>query len=235
MDISYAFKFIFEDKQWLSKLVLLAILTFLAVIPLLGIPALIAALGYMMQIARNVREGMPRPLPEWKKWDEKFTLGGQVFLALLFYNLPLVFIGACSWFLVGGVSSGFIGGGVNLLTLCCALPFALFYMAFAWSMLATGLAEYIELGNPAAIYRFVHLWDVMRANRSTLWGWGLYTTLVNILLSMLVLIPCIGWLLNAVFGFAVHGHLLGQFAHKLSLTNKPLPIGQKRAPQRRRR
>jgi hypothetical protein len=234
MDISYAVKFIFEDKQWLSKLVLLAIFTFLAVIPVLGIPALIAALGYMLQLARNVREGMPRPLPEWKKWDEKFRLGAQVFLALLFYNLPLIFIGGCSWFLVGGVSSGFIGGGINFLTLCCALPFALLYMAFAWSMLATGLAEYIELNNPTAIYRFVHLWDVMRANRSTLWGWGLYTTLVNIVLSFLLIIPCIGWLLIGVFGFAVHGHLLGQFAHKLSLTNKPIPIGQQRTPQRRR-
>ena len=226
MDFGYAINFIFEDRKWLSKLVLLAIITFLS---FLLVP-FIVALGWMLELAGNVRNGLPRPLPNWTNWGEKLTRGAQVFLAMLLYNLPLLFISGCSWLMIGVIGGGIIGGGLEVLTFCCALPFSMLYTFFAWTMLATGVSEYIETGETGAMYRFVHLWDVMRANASIVRRWTLYATLVNVILLVLLIIPCVGWLLMALFGFPVHGHLLGQFAHQMSLTNAPKP--HKKSPKR---
>jgi hypothetical protein len=232
MDIGYALSFVFEDRKWLSKLVLLAILSFLAVFSIfgIGIPALLLVLGYMIQLAANVRNGLPRPLPNWDKWGEKFTLGGQVFLAMLLYNLPVIFIFSCSWLLIGGIGGSVIGGGLEVLTFCCALPFSILYTLLAWTMLATGVSEYMETREAGVMYRLIHLWDVIRANGSVLRRWALYATLVNVVLLILLVIPCIGWMPAALFGFTVHGHLFGQFAHHLSLTNKPKQ--HKKSPKR---
>lgn len=226
IDISYAVSFIFEDRKWVSKVVLLAIFSFLSFL----IVPFVVALGWMLQLAGNVRQGLPRPLPNWDKWDEKVTLGGHVFVAMLLYNLPLIFIYSCSWVIVAGLGGGVLGGGINFLTICCALPFSLLYTVIAWPMLATGVSEYMENGEAGAIYRLIHLWDVVRANITVLRQWGLYATLVNVVLVILMAIPCLGWVLVGLFGFPVHGHLFGQFAHQLSLTNKPKP--HKKSPKR---
>jgi Protein of unknown function (DUF4013) len=217
IDISHAVSFIFEDRKWVSKVALLAIFSFLS----FTIVPFVLALGYMLQLAINVRQGLPRPLPNWDKWAEKFTLGGHIFLALLLYNSPLIFIYSCSWVIVAGLGAGILSGGIGFLTLCCALPFSILYTIAAWSMLATGVSEYMETGEAGSMYRLIHLWDVMRANTKVLRQWGLYATLVNLVLLILLVIPFLGWVLIGLFGFPVHGHLFGQFAHQLSLTNKP--------------
>lgn len=225
MDLARAVSYIFEDRKWVSKIVILAVVSTLSLTSLvvIGLPALAVALGFVVQVALNVRQGSPRPLPEWNDYVNKFTLGGQVLLAMLVYNLPVLLIGSCSSIIVRGLGGGLFGQGVGFLTVCCTLPFLLLYTAFAWPMLATGLTEFIDTGESGALYRPAHLWDVMRTHSNTVIQWSLYAVLVNLVLIVLLVIPCIGWLLILMFGFPVHGHLLGQYAHQLSIPQEAKP------------
>jgi len=220
MDFSYALTFIFEDRQWLSKIVLLLIVLLLSFIPIFGLLAFAVALGFLVQLAANVRNGLPRPLPKWDDYGVKLNAGGPLLLAMLFYNLPLVLLSLCATWVVSGIGSGFLGDTAGLIVLCCVLPFALVYTALTWPLLAIGLSEYIETGDTRRLFRPLHQYDVLQANGGLVGRWALYAFLVNTALLVALWIPCLGWVAMMAFGLPVHGHLLGQFAQKLSLVNQ---------------
>jgi len=230
MDFAYAVRYIFEDRHWVNKLVPLAGLVFLSLLPILGLLPLAIALGYLYELASNVRHGLPRPLPKWTQIDQKFIQGGQILLAIILYHLPLIVIGGCSTWILNSVAGGFLGGTTVFIVLCCIVPFLLVYLVLVWPLLALGISETIETQEPRRMYRVVHLWDVLTSHVALIVQWMAYTTLVNITASLLMAIPCLGWIIALLFVIPVQGHLLGQFAHQLSRTNKPEP--RKRAPQR---
>ncbi|MEM9955500.1 MAG: DUF4013 domain-containing protein [Chloroflexota bacterium] len=217
MELGRAISYIFEDKKWVSKLLPLlgiGLLSFLIIPMALG-------LGWLVHLGRNVREGLPRPLPDWTKWREKFDVGGQLLLAIILYNMPIILMSICSYTLINGIASGVIGGLVSVVTICCTAPILIAYGLVAWSMLAVGVAELIETGDTRRLFRIGHQWDVVRVNSRLVTQWGLYTLLVNIVFGMIGAIPCIGQIVLLLFAYPVQGHLMGQFAHKLAIVNKP--------------
>lgn len=218
MDFGYAITYIFEDRKWVSKITILALIMFFSSIPIFGLLATAIGLGFMMQVTDNVRNGLPRPLPEWNDYGVKFTLGGQVLAVIIVYNLPIILLSGCLLVSLSGV-----GATVVSLVLCCVVPFMLIYMAITWSMLAVGVAEFIETGEVGTLYRFTHLFDVLRHNLNLTVGWALYATLWNVITLAVLFVPCAGWIAFLVFQLPVHGHLLGQYAQKLGVKNKPIP------------
>lgn len=221
MDFAYALTYIYEDKEWIGKIAPLGLLMLLAVIPLAGLLPLALALGYMMQIAINVRNGLPRPLPKWHTALDMLQNGGQILLLVILINLPPLVFGACMSWLITGVSSGFLDGITSLVTLCCVLPLSLVYYLMSWSMLAIALCEYIETGELSAVLRPIHLFDVLRTHHQLVRQWVLAAFLANLCSAALALIPCFGWMAVMLFTMPVHGHLLGQFALKLGAVNRP--------------
>lgn len=223
MDIGRAVAYIFEDKDWLSKLLPLMVIGVFSLIPIFGLIATALAIGYMLFLASNVRDGLPRPLP---KWDDgqvrtKLNVGGQVLTAMIAYNLPTIFMGLCSYTLISGLASGFLGSSVTFVVFCCTAPILLLYTAVTWGMLAIGVAEFMETGEWQRMFRITHLWDALRSNNQTVFQWGLYTFLANLGIGVLGAIPCIGWVAIGLFAIPIQGHLFGQFAHRLSIKSKP--------------
>lgn len=220
MDIGYAVSYIFEDRKWVQKLLPLLGVGLLSLIPIFGLLAMAVALGFMTQLARNVREGLPRPLPEWKDISQKFKIGADVMLAMLAYNLPTILMGLCSTWLINGIGGGFLGPAVSFFALCCTTPMLLLYTMFIWPIVATGFTEYIQTGQANSFYRPSHLWDVIQAHSSLVIRWTLFAFIVNIVIMLLFLIPFLGWALIMIFAYPVHGHLLGQFAHQMGVTTQ---------------
>jgi hypothetical protein len=231
MDFAYAISYVFEDRQWVRKLVPLAVFSFFSLLPIIGFLPLAVVLGYLYDLAANVRQGLPRPLPKWTNYDEKFIKGGQVMLAIIAYHLPLIILGGCSTWLLSTVAGGFLGGTTFYVVMCCTVPFFLLYLILAWPLLALGISESIETGEPRRMIRTLHLWDVLTNHVALVVQWMAYVLLVNIAATLLMFIPCLGWIIALLFAVPVQGHLLGQFAHHLSRTNKPEPR-KRPAPQR---
>ena len=68
MDIGKAFTFVFEDEDWIVKVLIGAVLA------LTGI-GFIPIIGYGMEVARRVVRGDPQPLPAWDDWGTKIVEG----------------------------------------------------------------------------------------------------------------------------------------------------------------
>jgi hypothetical protein len=220
MDIGYTISYIFEDRKWIQKLIPLLLLGILSLIPFFGLLAAAVGLGFMAQLAKNVREGLPRPLPQWQDLPQKFQIGSDVMIAMLVYNLPTILIASCSTWLINGIGGGILGPTVSFFVLCCTTPMLLIYTVIIWPMLATGFTEYLQTGRSVSFYRVSHLWDVMQSHGRLVTRWALYAFLVNLVIMLLFILPFLGWALILVFAYPVHGHLLGQLAHQIGVTTQ---------------
>jgi hypothetical protein len=248
MQLGFAISYIFEDKNWLQKLLPLLVIGVISLIPIFGLLAGALSLGFMVQLARNVRQGAPLPLPKWGNdrnaksktggqdgWKVKFETGGRLLLAILLYHLPLVLLSICFSTSISGVGVAVMGDLIAYsFAICCITPLIILYTAVIWPMLAIGVAEYIETNEWERLFRVFHLWDVLRAHSSLSLQWLIYTLLILAILTLFLIIPCLGWLIIFLFGYPVLGHLLGQFAHRLSLVNKPQakPVKARKRPAR---
>jgi hypothetical protein len=80
--------FVFEDPNWIGKLLMGALFSLAAVV-LIGVFFLY---GYLARLVRNVVDGVEHPLPEWTELGEMFGEGAMLFVASLLYMIPLFFV-----------------------------------------------------------------------------------------------------------------------------------------------
>lgn len=220
MNIGKSVSFIFEDENWLGRIAPLSLLTLASFIPLLGIFALVFVLGYLYLLARDVRDGIQNPLPEWKNFAEIGQVGGQLLLVMVLYNLPLLILFGCIWTIYVGIGAGFILSSITVLTLCCTFPSLLIYTFMSWSSLAVATARYMDTNDFGVYFRPVKTWDVLTSNTALVRRWAVQATIANLLIIIGLIIPVIGWLFVMVFAVPMHGHLLGQFARRLNIQAK---------------
>jgi hypothetical protein len=81
MDIGKSITYVGDDEDWLSKLILGAIV---ANVPILNL----AWLGYLTEIMSNVSDDIARPLPDWSEFGDKFLKGLKLVGAAIIYTLP---------------------------------------------------------------------------------------------------------------------------------------------------
>lgn len=95
MDITKAVTFITEDERWVEKLAIgvgiMLISSFLAPF-LLGLIGFFIVAGYAIRLLQNVRDGQPRPLPEWNQWSEDFVRGLKIAIVTLIWASPILVV-----------------------------------------------------------------------------------------------------------------------------------------------
>lgn len=215
MDFAAAFTFIFDDRKWTEKMVMTVVMAALALVPLFGLVALAALLGYVVELVQNMRSGERHPLPRWDRLGEKITSGGSVLVAGIVYNLPLLFTGCCVLALPLGLGSNngsFFSTGFSLVLVCCVAPLLLLYTLVTWPMLALGLIRFAETGSIGAFFQFGDLFYTLYSDLPTTVRWMVFSMLANLVTGLLVVIPCLGWLAMLGLVYPVQGHLIGQFA-----------------------
>lgn len=223
MDISYALTYIFEDKQWVSKIALVFIFCALSAIPLIGLLPTALLLGYLVMLAANVRDGAPRPLPRWQDYGRLLQLGAPVLLAIILYHIPLILYVLTMNIFWGQVTRGVVGSFSAFGLFCCVAPFVILYLAWAWAFLAVGMRDYLTTRRANAFYRPARQLDILRTHSRLVMNWLVAVLLVNVAATLLGAIPCLGWLAAPAFIIPVHGHLLGQFVRLLAVA-PPVPV-----------
>lgn len=205
MDLGKAFSFPFDDEQWVTS-ILLGGLIFL--IPVVG---QIALIGYMLETARNVAMGSPRPLPKWDSFGEKLRLGFGAFVISLAYALPSILIAilvACASVGLGAAGGEDSAGAVVLVTFC-AMPIIFILALVSAPLILVGWVRYLQTGSIGAGLQFA---EVIATVRQDLGGW-LVLWLLSILCSLVASvgsIVVIGFIFTYPYSQAVMGHLLGQ-------------------------
>ena len=100
MDIGKSFAFVFEDDQWITKILIAAAVLLVGILFswVLAIPLILAIAllsGYMVEITRRVMAGQVDGLPEWDDWGALLTDGIKFLVIGIVYALPLIILAIC--------------------------------------------------------------------------------------------------------------------------------------------
>ena len=245
MDIGKSFSYPFDDKQWVSKLGLGAVIS---LVPILNF----AMTGYMIQIVRNLMNDVEEPLPNWDDLGKKFMDGLMLVLAVLVYALPIIVLSCLplSVFAVPAILSGnqdmkglsdaMAGvGGVLVAGMSCV--FAIYGLILSVIFPAIYVL-YAREGTFASCFKLREVFDIIGKNAGpffTAWGISIAAGLVvglvaSIVTGVLGLIPCLGWNVSimitlgiGVYLSMIYSHLFGQFGRQAFgplLTPPPAPL-----------
>lgn len=213
MDFGQAFTFMFKDEEWIKKILLGILLSF---VPIFGQFAL---MGYMLTIIHNVRNGEPRPLPDWSEVVQYFVEGLKLWVVNLVYSLPALVL-ACPLMLIGFLpmlagDNDTVGVMTGILAIILCLP-PILYGLFLTLLSPALLIRLAETGDISACLRFKEVIRFAFANIGPI-----ITTLLLIFAAGLIIIPVASALTLGLLGLlaplwtnASFGHLCGQIARK---------------------
>jgi hypothetical protein len=229
MDIGKSFSYPFEDKQWVSKVGLGAVIS---LVPILNF----AMTGYMIQIVRNLMDNAEEPLPNWDDLGKKFMDGLMLVLAGFVYALPVIVLsclplsiitipaiiasGNSDFQNVANTISG--AGGVLLAAMTCVF---LVYGLVLSVIFPAIYVNYAREGTFASCFHLREVFNIIGKNAGpffTAWGMSLVAGLVvSVVISVFNLIPCIGQIISfvlllvaGVYLSMIYSHLFGQFARQ---------------------
>jgi len=225
MDIGISFTYMFQDKDWLKKILIGGVIAFIPIVNF-------AALGYMVQLTRNVRDGRDLPLPEWDAFGEYFVSGLYLFLVYLVYAIPMILLaclqGAASVMLGtagNGRGAGDLASAYGVASICLSCLMSLWGLLIA--VISPALfVRFAETGSFGATLSIGGWLGVLRANL------GAY--LIVLILSWLVLgflaplgvIACVvGIIFTQFWAYLVVSHWLGQLAAATTGVYQPTEAG----------
>lgn len=214
MDITRSFSYVFEDEDWVTKLLLTAVI---GIIPIVNF----AVMGWIIELMRNMADGVEKPMPEWNDFGDKFMSGLNVTIASLLYNFVLVILTCCISFLIA-----LMGGDaeeMNILVmgfLCCFSVIVIAYSIVASAVLFIGMVKYIHKPEFSVFMDFRDNMRLARENINTLLMLVVFGFVVGIVLGVITgvlsIIPCLGTiaagLISAFLTPPIFGHLSGQAA-----------------------
>lgn len=209
MDIGKAFSFVFDDENWIVKLLIGGLI---AIIPIVNF----AAFGYMVQVVKNVRDGYEPVMPEWSEFGEYFVDGFKVFVGLLAYSIPLILLGCVFGVAIAAagemVNSGDVEDVMAILSICfnCVIfVFALIPAIFFPAI----LVSYAETGEIGPMLRIGDLWSFIQQDIGSYVIVLLLAFVATSFIAPLGLILClIGVLFTQWWSYLVVAHLTGQLA-----------------------
>lgn len=220
MDIGKAFSYVFEDPEWITK-VLLGIL-----IPMIPIFGPFALVGYMIVLIRNVMAGHPRPLPAWTNLGGYFVDGLKYLVVGFIYGLPMA-IFACPLALVRGLPL-IAGDNQDLMTILATVSTALWvggiclvslYGVVLSLIMPAVQIKYAETGNIGACLRVGEVFRLFISNLGSFILWLLIQFGIVLLLPIVAMISLGLLSLPASFLIgAFSGHVYGQIGRKAGLT-----------------
>lgn len=184
LNVSRAFTFMFEDKNWAIKLSIGALI-FLGSLVVIGLPFL---LGYLLEVARRSSLKNDLPLPAWDNLGELFARGIIFLIILIIWALP-----------------GFVG-----ILPCVGRCLMLLYFFFLSWILPLVTFKFAQTGNFADAFHLPFVFNFARDNFSNL----LLVWFLTILLMFLALFGILVFLIGVCFTFfwallAIY-HLYGQ-------------------------
>jgi hypothetical protein len=206
MDVGKSFSYVFEDEQWLTK-VLIGGLFMLASVVLVGIPFV---LGYIVETLRNIMEGQAKPLPEWVDLGEKFKKGLLLAAILIVWGIPIWII-ACFQVVVTAIirDSSSLAGLVTIVSCLTSILIILWsiIMALFEPAIFTRFALKPEFSSGFA---FEELWRFTVDNIGNVIIAVLLSVVASVLASFGVILCGVGVFLTSFWAYLVMAHLFGQ-------------------------
>lgn len=203
MDIGLAFSFPFQDKDWITKLILASVIL---LIPVLGI---IVVLGWTLAITRNVIKGEAEPLADWSDFAGLLTLGFKASLVSLVYALPIIAVSIPFGIFSGLVDSRSAEGWIIFISLCFSC-FSILYGLVLTFIFPAAMGELAANDDLGAALNPSHIFGLIRKAPNVYILTFLATIGAGFLSGLGVLLCFVGILFTSSYAYAVYGHLFGQ-------------------------
>ena len=213
MNYSRAFTFVFEDKNWLSKILIAGLIS---LIPIVG---QLYLMGWTVEIVRRVKAGRTDVLPT-THFTYFLTLGLKLFVVALIYSIPVIILSAIMQLFTSSAGNtdsdiftvffaglGCIGGILSLV------------INIAVALLGTyGTIKLAETDQIKACLDFQDAFNTIKNNITTF----IIVELLAIVAGLIEgagLIICIGIIFTVPYGTAVIANLIGQLWDNLKTGN----------------
>ena len=225
MDFGKAFVFMFQDPNWLRKLLIGTLLVLAGLVfsvVLIGIIPLLMVLGWTQVTLRNVLDGQEHPMPEWENWGDFLVRGLKLFVAMLIWLLPIfiltvpMIIGSTLLQNQNSGSAAGVGGGVLIACASCLMLLWGIFVALISPAIYVRLAAFDRF---SAAFEIGELWAFTRENIGrvilAIILLALVSSIVVPIIGFLGLIVClVGVLISIPFSslwqYLVTAHLYGQ-------------------------
>jgi hypothetical protein len=215
VDIGRAFSFVFDDEEWIKKVLIGAVLA------LTGI-GLIPVIGYGLEVARRVAKGNPQPLPEWEEFGAKIIEGFLSGLVIFVWALPIILIASCTWIILvpvgvldeSGETVAIVG---SILSICVSLISILYSLIMAL-ILPAALTNYAVKGELGAAFRFSEILSLVRNNIKVYLMVLLISIVAQIIGSLGSIVICIGAYVTMFYSVLVTYYTYGQ-AYRIAAGN----------------
>jgi hypothetical protein len=211
VDLGRAITYVFQDPQWLKKVLIGGLLFFIPIIGWLIIG------GYWLRVIRQVAQGQDVPLPEWNDFGGDLVRGLKGFVVGVVWSLPVIVLAFCTGVL-GAVGDGtgsdavramaavlaLVGNCLSfLLSLVIGFFQPLFYSRLAMSeQIGDGLAFGAIFGEVQG--RFVDLLVVL-----------IVAFVIGLVASFGLLLCLIGIVFTSFLGYVMTCHLYGQVRRRI--------------------
>jgi len=217
-----AFTFMFEDPNWVRKLVIGTLLVLIGIFLswlLIGFIPLLIVGGYTLDLIRNVVNRQRHPLPEWEDWGGMLVRGIKVAAAFVIWFLPLIVV-AIPLAIGGNLTESNSGGAqaVGALLLTCGTCLSLLWGLFVTLLSPAILIRLAAFERFASAFEVGALWSLTRDHIgpviiALLLTW--VASLIAGIAGMLGLVFCIVGVLITIplaslWQYLVMGHLFGQ-------------------------
>ncbi|RJQ32218.1 MAG: DUF4013 domain-containing protein [Actinobacteria bacterium] len=212
MDYAAAFSYMFQDKDWLKKILLGGLIFF---VPILQF----AAFGYAIKVLRNVKAGNATPLPEWDDIGGMFVSGIKYFVALILYALPAIIIMFILFALIFGAaaisSAGDAAKAVGpLIAVCSCFSYGviMIYALVFMILLPEITIAYAETENISSAFEIKKIFNKTKVNIGPIIIIVLISYVANLIAGLGVILFFIGVIFTSFWAYLVNFNLYGQLA-----------------------
>ena len=213
MEFGKSFTYVFEDDDWIVKILLAAVIAF---IPIIG---MLAVAGWGVEITKRAIHKDPEQLPGWGDFVNYLIKGLVVILIGFVYMLPVLLVQACSngTFLLGQESGeeGLILLG-NIVMACFGC-LSFIYAILVFFLIAAAIGRYADTGEIGSAFQFGKVFATVKAAPAAY----LMVLVGGFLAAMIAfagMIACIiGVFLTMAYASAINAHLMGQAYYEAKL------------------
>jgi len=216
LDIGRAFTFGFEDEQWLTKLLigaLLLLLGFVFSFILIGVVAFFIISGYAIATARNVSRDEELPLPTWEDFSGMLVDGFRLLAATFVWSIPMfiLYTPIAVLTIMADQNNGGVWAALLTITLltcgCLALIYGIFLFIIS-PILMWLIAAEERIGAALDVRRVI---DILRSHLGPVVVVAIAIWVAQLLASLVGALLCgVGLLATSVWAVWVQGHLVGQ-------------------------
>jgi hypothetical protein len=213
MDIGRSFTYMFEDKDWVKKILIGGVVNLIPIVNL-------AATGYFIEALKNTAEGRELPLPEWgEDFGGKFMKGLMAGIAGFLYALPIMIVMG----IIMGLTAVIAGSldddtATTVAAVCPMIGYCLMfvYMILLMLILPAATVRYALTGQFGAFFRFGDILAFIKANVGGYIIALLVALVAGLIAEIVGGIACgIGIFFTLMWGMLVGANLLGNLAREV--------------------